>query len=148
MADTDHLALTALLLSASTALTEAIDAGVHEAGFTDLRPAHGFAFTRLAPHGATTAQLAAHLGMTKQAAAQLVDELHRNGYVTRRPHPDDARARLVELTDRGRAATRAAEAAAARAAAAWQERIGPDRMARLRADLAALAAPGRIRPAW
>ncbi|CAM5506550.1 hypothetical protein SHIRM173S_11637 [Streptomyces hirsutus] len=39
--------------------------------------------------------------MTKQAASQLVDELVRKGYAERRPHPADARARLVVLTGSG-----------------------------------------------
>jgi DNA-binding MarR family transcriptional regulator len=39
--------------------------------------------------------------VTKQTAGALVDELEANGYVTRRPDPSDARARLVVLTDRG-----------------------------------------------
>ncbi|BFO20230.1 hypothetical protein SHKM778_66180 [Streptomyces sp. KM77-8] len=40
---------------------------------------HGFAFTRLAPGGATVTDLAVHLGVTKQAASQLVDDLVRKG---------------------------------------------------------------------
>ena len=33
---------------------------------------------------------------------RLVDGLQRDGYVTRSPDPDDARAVMVEATDRGR----------------------------------------------
>ncbi|BBC96912.1 hypothetical protein HEP81_06040 [Streptomyces griseofuscus] len=50
--------------------------------------------------------------MAKQAASRLVDEVVRRGYAELRPHPGDARARLIVLTERGRACTRAAEAAA------------------------------------
>src|SRR3954471_14289003 len=105
--DRDLLDLPVLLLSAARALVDGIDAGVRARGFTDLRPAHGFAFARLAGAGATVVQLAEHLDVTKQAASQMVEDLAKKGYVERRPHPDDARARLVVLTDKGWACTRA-----------------------------------------
>jgi DNA-binding MarR family transcriptional regulator len=140
--------LTVLLLGAATALVDGIDAGVRARGFADVRPAHGYAFARLAPHGATVNELAEHLGVTKQAASQMVEDLVAKGYVERRPHPSDARARLIVLTDRGWACTRAADAAAEETLRPWADTIGPERLAALRADLSRLAAPGRIRPAW
>ncbi len=48
-------------------------------GFEGMRPAHGFAFARLAPDGATVTGLAAHLGVTEQAASRFVDEMVRKG---------------------------------------------------------------------
>lgn len=137
-----------LLLGAASALVDAIDAGVRARGFADLRPAHGFAFVRLAPDGATVVELAEHLGVTKQAASQMADELVRKGYVERRPHPVDARARLLTLTDRGWACTRAADAAAEEALRPWADAIGPENLATVRASLSRLVVPGRIRPTW
>ncbi len=137
-----------LLLGAARALVDGIDARVRDRGFTDIRPAHGFAFTRISGSGSTVVELAEHLGVTKQAASQMVDELVRKGYVERRPHPDDARARLIVLTARGVACTRAAEQAAAEVLEPWAEHLGPQRLADLRADLARLATPGRLRPIW
>ncbi|WP_244876617.1 MarR family winged helix-turn-helix transcriptional regulator [Winogradskya consettensis] len=137
-----------LLLSAARALVDGIDAGVRARGFTDLRPAHGYAFARLSGSGATVVQLAEHLDVTKQAASQMVDELVRKGYVERRPHPDDARAKLITLTARGVACTRAAEEAATEVLEPWAARLGPQRLAALRADLTGLATPGRLRPTW
>src|SRR5882724_9649573 len=81
MRDDDAEELTALVLAAGNALVDGIQAGVVARGFTDIRPAHGFAFVRLAPSGATVSDLAAHLNMTRQAASQLVDELVASGYV-------------------------------------------------------------------
>ena len=46
--------------------------------------------------------LAAELGITKQAVQQIVDDLAAIGAVERRNDPDDARARLVALTPKGR----------------------------------------------
>ncbi|MEV6521958.1 MarR family transcriptional regulator [Longispora sp. NPDC051575] len=145
---TDHRALAYLVLAAANTLSEAIHAGVVARGFDDVRPAHGFAFVRLAPDGATVGQVAEHLGVTKQAASQLIEELTRKGYVASQPHPRDARARLVTLTDRGWACTRAADAAAAEAVARWAEVLGEDRVGALVTDLARVAAPGRLRPTW
>ncbi|MGX6605528.1 MarR family winged helix-turn-helix transcriptional regulator [Micromonosporaceae bacterium Da 78-11] len=142
------LDLPVLLLGAASALVDGIDAGVRARGFTDLRPAHGFAFVRLAPDGATVNELAAHLDVTKQAASQMVEELVGKGYVERHPHPSDARARLVVLTAQGWACTRAADAAAEETLRPWADAIGPERLAALRADLTRLTRPGRIRPTW
>lgn len=146
--DRDLLDLPVLLLSATRALVDSIDAGVRARGFTDLRPAHGFAFVRLAGEGATVTQLAGHLAVTKQAASQMIEELVTKGYVERRPHPDDARARLIVLTPKGRACTRAADEAATEVLRPWADALGPDRLAALRADLSRIAAPGRLRPMW
>ena len=148
MQNSDAMALSAALLAAAGGLTQRIHEGVVARGFEGLRPAHGFAFTRLAPDGATVTDLAAHLGMTKQAASQLVDELVRKGYAERRPHPADARARLVVLTESGWACTRAAEEAAAEAVGAWVEVLGEDEVRALRDCLLRVAPGGPVRPAW
>ncbi len=140
--------LPVLLLGAARALVDGIDAGVRARGFTDLRPAHGFAFTLLSAGGATVVELARHLDVTKQAASQMVEELVAKGYVERRPHPDDARARLVVLTDRGRACTRAADEAAEETLRPWADAIGQRRLDALRADLGRIATPCRLRPTW
>ncbi|MFC7534701.1 MarR family winged helix-turn-helix transcriptional regulator [Actinoplanes sp. GCM10030250] len=140
--------LPVLLLSAARALVDGIDAGVRARGFTDLRPSHGFAFVRLSGTGATVNELAEHLEITKQAASQMADELVRKGYVERLPHPSDARARLLVLTSKGIACTRAADDAAEETLRPWAEGVGPEQLAGLRSALARLATPGRIRPIW
>ena len=148
MRDDDALTLSALILAAGNALVDGIHAGVVKRGFTDLRPAHGFAFARLAPAGATVSELAAHLGVTRQAAAQLVDELVAKGYVERRRHPDDGRAQLITLTERGWACTRAAEAAATETVGAWSAILGEERLRAIRHALAEIAPAGHLRPTW
>lgn len=148
MKHSDAMSLTAALLGVAGSLVQDIQTGVVAYGFDDIRPTHGFVFTRLAPDGATVTEIAAHLGFTRQAASQIVDELERKGYVERRPHPDDARARLVVLTDRGRRCTRAAEASAAEAIRPWVEMVGERRLLALRDELVELAPAGPIRPNW
>ncbi|WP_327149291.1 MarR family winged helix-turn-helix transcriptional regulator [Nocardia sp. NBC_01329] len=138
-----------LLLAAAAEVTDAIHQGVAAAGFGDIRPTHGFAFVRMSPDGATVGEIAEHLGVTKQAASQLVEELVKKGYAERNPHPADARARLITLTVRGRAATHAADAALARFTEEWGRALGPATSVQLRNALAHVVTPGRVRPsAW
>jgi len=148
MRDDEAQGLAVALLAAGRALVDGISAGVKARGFGDVRPAHGFAFTRLAPGGATLTELAGHLGISRQGAAQLVDELTAKGYVERRPHPGDARATLVVLTGKGWACTRAAEAAIADTVQAWAQVLGEERLRGLRGDLAWIAPGGPLRPLW
>ncbi|MGW4354576.1 MarR family winged helix-turn-helix transcriptional regulator [Nocardia sp. NPDC004582] len=138
-----------LLLAAAAEVTDAIHNGCVAAGFTDIRPTHGFAFVRMAPAGATVVEIAEHLGVTKQAASQLVDELVKKGYARRNPHPTDARAKLITLTERGWACTRAADAAAAGFTERWAATLGIPATLELRNALARVVTPGRVRPsAW
>jgi len=148
MRNHDAQALAFGLLAASRALVDGVDAGVRARGFPDVRPAHGFAFTRLSAGGATITQLAGHLDVTRQAAAQLVDELIAKGYVARQPHPHDARARLIVLTSKGWACTRAAEEAIADTLGQWEAVLGPERLRALRDDLLRVAPAGPLRPTW
>jgi len=140
--------LPVLVLAAANSIGDAIHAGVVARGFIDVRPAHGYAFTRLAPTGATVGELAEHLGVTKQAASQLVDELVGKGYVERRPHPTDARARLIVLSERGWACTRAADEAIVDAIRPWVAVLGERRLRAMRDDLARVVPVGRLRPTW
>lgn len=140
--------LAVALLAAGRVVIDGVSAGMRARGFTDLRPAHGFAFTRLSRGGATITQLAEHLDVTRQAAAQLADELVAKGYIERRAHPVDARARLLVLTEKGWACTRAADAAIADTVATWAAVIGEDRLRALAGDLARIAPGGPLRPLW
>ncbi len=148
MPDDDVPGLPVALLAASRALVDGISAGVRARGFLDLRPAHGFAFTLLSRGGATVTQLAQHLDVTRQAAAQLTEELASKGYVQVRRHPADARARLIVLTDKGWACTRAADEATADVVRSWAAILGAERAHALRDDLARVAQDGPLRPLW
>jgi DNA-binding MarR family transcriptional regulator len=62
--------------------------------------------TSLLPHidleGTRVSDLAERLGVTKQAVSQLVDDLEQLGVLARVSDPEDARARRVIFTERGR----------------------------------------------
>ncbi len=72
-----------------------------EAGFADVRPAHGAVLRHIARDGSRLTELAERAHMTKQSMAELVAYLRRRGYVELRPDPGDRRAKLVTLTERG-----------------------------------------------
>src|SRR4051812_49203336 len=71
-------------------------------GAPRLRRSH----TALLPHidveGTRISELARRLGVSKQAVSELIDDLEAAGVVKRSTDPDDARARRVAFTPRGR----------------------------------------------
>lgn len=147
--------LSRLLALAFRALIDDLQAHLATVGFDDVRPAHGFAFQRIAPDGATGNDIALFLGITKQAASEMVDCLEAHGYVTRQPNPHDKRGKIVTLTERGWGCIRETEATLTRLEQRWRAIIGEERMAALHADLMKLVAsandgqmPPKLRPVW
>ena len=61
------------------------------------------AMRRLERRPRTQRELAELLNVDAPAASVIVGDLVRRGLVSREPHPDDGRAKLVEVTDAGRA---------------------------------------------
>ncbi len=72
--------------------------------FSDLQPAHSAALQALwdEPEGARLTDLAQTARITKQSMSALVDHLERTRYVERIVDPEDGRASLLLLTERGR----------------------------------------------
>ncbi|MFF0342455.1 MarR family winged helix-turn-helix transcriptional regulator [Kribbella sp. NPDC004875] len=97
-----------LLLLADQEFVRELRGHVAGLGYEDQGRSDGFVFRTLAAGPTTISGLAERLEITKQGAGQIVDDMERRGYVERRPDPADARARLLHLTDRGRAALSAA----------------------------------------
>jgi len=129
------------------AFVDWLNAEMATAGFDDLGPTYGYMFRALADGPATLSQLAAGLHMTTQGAAKILTEMETRGYVERRAHPTDARARMVELTSRGRRALRSARALHARYERGLADRIGEDAVAALRRELHATLEIGGVDPA-
>jgi DNA-binding MarR family transcriptional regulator len=67
-----------------------------------LRRSHTSLFPHIALEGTRITELADRLGITKQAVSKLVDDLEAVGVLTREPDPEDARARRVQFTKRGK----------------------------------------------
>ncbi len=130
-----ELPLARLLSMATRLLVDELHEGLHAAGHSELRPAHGFALNGIGESGATATQLAVLLGMTKQGAAKLVESLVELGYVEREPNTDDARSVLLVLSARGRELLRRAEEIQRRLEAEWAEAIGAPELDALRRGL-------------
>src|SRR5919197_6479996 len=75
--------------------------GVVGAGFPQ-KPSHSAVFAQIKLEGSRLSDLARGANMTPQAMGELVDALEELGYVVRRPHPTDRRAKLIVLTPKGR----------------------------------------------
>lgn len=109
-------------------------AAVAASGY-DISLAQARLFQRLDRDGSRLTDLAHAAQVSKQAAGFLVDELERGGYVERGPDPHDRRARLIQITPRGRAVVAVALVEQRRIEADWETRLGADRIADLRVAL-------------
>jgi DNA-binding MarR family transcriptional regulator len=103
-----------------------------------LRPLHALLLVPLLGGGRHASDLAETLGVSRQAVAQVVTRLERGGYLTRITDPGDARAKLVCLTPRGRAALRTMRATALTVEDEWRQRLGAERLAGFRDTLLTL----------
>ncbi|MEB4211243.1 MarR family winged helix-turn-helix transcriptional regulator [Mycobacterium sp. 94-17] len=112
-------------------LRKAFDA----AGLDGIRPAQAVVLVPLAAGGLHASDLADRLRVSRQAVAQAVAALERHGYVTRGSDPIDARARIIELTPRGRQALRAMRSNALNLEKRWAHVLGRQRMGELRETL-------------
>lgn len=106
-----------------------------EHGHAAVRLPHGNVFQYLDDAGTRVSVLAERAGMTKQSMAQLVEHLEAHGYVERVPDPADGRAKLVVLTDRGRALFVVVGEFLAELEVRLDARMGPAKVRRLRALL-------------
>jgi len=85
--------------------------------------------------GMRPTEVAELAGLSKQAVNDTLGELERLGYAERHPHPQDGRARIVRLTERGRALHQATHTASVELEAEWVAAVGAARLAVLRSTL-------------
>jgi DNA-binding MarR family transcriptional regulator len=92
-------------------------------------------------HPRSQAELATLVGVDRTTMVALVDSLQRKGLVERRPHADDRRKNVIEITPSGRdvrkRAARTVDAVERRFLAVLEE----DEAARLRSALGSVIAP-------
>ena len=149
------LDLTSLfLLSFSTAINE-LHERLMELGFEDIRPVHGFIFSRISPDGATGIELAEYLGITKQAVSKIIDYLEKNNYVIRKTHHTDKRGKIIVLTERGCEVMKVKNEILTEIEQRWSENIGIERMKMIKEDLTKLVyeanegkLSSKLRPVW
>jgi DNA-binding MarR family transcriptional regulator len=142
-------ALPALLTEVKLAAIAKLRERIAEAGHPDIREGHGCVFGFIdIEQGSRLTDLAASAGLTKQAVGEAVTELERLGYVKRVPDPQDGRAKIIKLTERGMDAVIKGRRIFAGIEREWAEQIGPELVACLReaaTQIAALEAAKRDR---
>ncbi len=132
-----------LLLEASRTLGAELMASLDERGFPDARPGHAAMFMHIDRRSGTRlTDLARRARMTKQGMMLLVDDLETRGYVRRVPDPEDARAKVVRLTARGRRYAAEARRAVAAVEARARRELGDRRYDTLRGVLEELIEAG------
>jgi DNA-binding MarR family transcriptional regulator len=125
---------------AKDAFFEDFRAELEQTEFADIRPTHGCIFRFVRSPGMRLTVLAEMAGMTKQSVGEIVDDLVIRGYVKRIPDPEDKRAKLICLTERGERAQATGLALFSKVEKQWAERYGAKRMAQLRELLEEFAA--------
>jgi DNA-binding MarR family transcriptional regulator len=105
---------------------------LNEAGHPSIRQGHGCVFRFIHEQGSRLTDLAESSGLTKQAVGEVVADLEELGYVERAADPDDGRAKLIKLTERGGEARQTAVSIFEEIEREWAERFGAERIAELR----------------
>ena len=144
----EDVPLPQLLRGAREAYREAVQQALAGVGCDDI-PRNGvfvlIALDRSSPEPAFSLQadVVASVGLSKQAASQLIDTLVLREYLERRNDPEDRRRMGLRLTDRGRIAAHAIQAAIDAVERALGKLITTDELHGLRAGLAAYQATRR-----
>jgi len=129
--------LATLMFVSYRAMDERVLRAVRDAGY-DVTPAQARLAQRIADDGSRLTDLAESAQVTKQTASLLVTALEREGLVERVPDPEDGRARLIRLTERGREASRQAMQVVIGVEREWTEHLGPELAGQLREALVKL----------
>ena len=141
--DVDHITrppMIALLNAAFDEFRAELSKRVQAAGYADIRPGHGCVFGTIDPEGSRLTDLAERANMTKQSVGEAASDLEARGYVERVPDPEDGRAKIIRLTDRGREAQAIGRGLIDDLEREWAERYGDERVAALREALEAITA--------
>jgi DNA-binding MarR family transcriptional regulator len=137
---TNWIPLPGLLDIASEALFAEFRAELERSEFGDIRPTHGCVFRFVQGEGLRLTDIAERAKLTKQSVGEIVDDLVERGYAKRVPAPDDRRAKLICLTERGEAAQAHGRKLFAKVEKRWAQRYGAERIAALRELLEEMAA--------
>jgi DNA-binding MarR family transcriptional regulator len=117
---------------------------MREAGYGDVRESHGFLIQHLLRGPHSVGELAGLLGVTQQAVSKSVAELSLGGYVESAPS-EDARVRLVQLSERGHACVLCSRKLRDRLERRLAKALGPRRVEEAQKALAeALAVLGGV----
>jgi DNA-binding MarR family transcriptional regulator len=137
---TPETPLIALLSVALDNFSRDVYARVETSKFDDLRTGHACVFSNIDPDGSRLTDLAERARMTKQSVGEVASDLEKRGYVERAPDPDDGRAKIIRLTERGHLAQTFGRGVVDEVERDWAERYGEERMAALRDALEVITA--------
>ncbi|MET0287042.1 MAG: MarR family transcriptional regulator [Polyangiales bacterium] len=146
--------LARLFAMASYSLISQLHERLAERGFRELRPAFAFVLLASRERPLTGNDVARLMAMTKQAASKLVDAMEAEGYLVRKPHPDDARAKSLHISAKGKRLLEAAEQIYAELEGEWARVIGAGRVGAMRRDLMEVLKASHdgelppVRPVW
>ena len=98
----DRLAIGQLLVRLLREFRDDLGAPRADAGYGDVREPHLQIFGNIRMGGIRLTELADRAQLSLAATSELVNDLAEIGYLTRRPDPADGRAKLIDLTTRGR----------------------------------------------
>jgi DNA-binding MarR family transcriptional regulator len=130
--------LGSLLRSPYRKLSVRLYAEMAKIGFPEIRPSHSVVFRHIAPAGSRLTDLAEIAGLTKQSMAYLVGHLAKHGYVKVVTDPVDGRAKLVQLSKRGKSFIETLLKASAQLEDDLGKKIGNSNLQSLRSSLKAL----------
>jgi DNA-binding MarR family transcriptional regulator len=119
---------------------EGLERRLAETPYGDIRISHGCVFGNIDPEGTRLTDLAERARMTKQSVGEVTSDLEQRGYVERVPDPSDGRAKIIRLTERGRAAQALGFELIDEIEQEWAERFGVKQVAALREALEAITA--------
>ena len=127
-----------LMFIAHRAAESQVMAALATGGADHMTLAQARLLARLEPRGMRLTKLAESAGVTKQTAGALVDQLERSGHILRTVDPTDGRARVISLSEKGLALSRAAAIAAAKVERKWRQHLGDTAFEQMRDALVAL----------
>jgi DNA-binding MarR family transcriptional regulator len=90
-----------LLLRASRIVNRHVVEGLQARGYSGLSATHTTLLSNIDLAGSSVTDAAERAGITKQAMGRLAVELEEAGYVRTEADPEDARVRVLRLTEKG-----------------------------------------------
>jgi DNA-binding MarR family transcriptional regulator len=127
--------LARLMAMAYRSLVDSLHEELAERGWRDVRPQYGYVLLACRERPTTSGEIAALLGVSKQAAGKLIDAMVESGLLLRRSSADDARAKPLVLSARGRRLLLTVEEVYTGIEDGWAAVIGRRRLEALRNDL-------------
>ena len=116
-----------LLMAPAIAAVNYVNSRVRESGHAELTDAACRALRYTGLKGRRIVDIAASGHMTKQSMSALIKDLERDGYVELVDDPEDGRAKLVQLTSKGRSAWEISQEAMREFDARFQAEMGEEK---------------------